>query len=214
MTAGTSASVESCAVFVAAVVTRIADVTASIASLIGVEVGERVVSARWKRSGITVVGIPAVVDVAVKAAGTMEPWSRADEEATHEPIWSVIAIGSAVIGCVVKVAVRTNGGSSNAYCNLGRRFGSNSAKETSEHKQAKSSKCSHVSPLEEATRIRKTSCESELGSFLKLRCQINRQQSQSSGVEGTFVWREGLSVHPFAPAVGAFRILDQKKQLE
>src|SRR5580692_5774243 len=105
MTAGPSAAVEPGAVFVAAVVSSVADVASSVACFIGMEVGEGPVSAAVMRSGISVVGVPAVIDVSVEATWPMEPGSGAEEDTANKPVGAVVAIGSAVLRGIVEVAV-------------------------------------------------------------------------------------------------------------
>ena len=79
-----------------------------IPRLVGVEVGERRLSVLRHRSYITVVRIIAIINVAVEAMGTMEPWASADEYPAKEPIGTIVAIGSTGVRRIVKVPVRTH----------------------------------------------------------------------------------------------------------
>jgi hypothetical protein len=54
---------------------------------------------------ISVLGMEVVVDVAVEVVGTVEPGTCADEGAAGEPLGTVVAVGSAVVGGDVIVAV-------------------------------------------------------------------------------------------------------------
>jgi hypothetical protein len=67
------------AVFAPTLMARIPNMTLSIASLIRMEVIERLLPARWHRSTVTVMRIIAIVNVAVKATAAMKPWSSSDE---------------------------------------------------------------------------------------------------------------------------------------
>jgi hypothetical protein len=71
---------------------------------------------------VTVFGMEVVIDVALEVIGTMKPLTGSDEDTAVEPLWPVIAIGSAVIGRSIVVAVGTIRGS-DADDNLGLRCG-------------------------------------------------------------------------------------------
>jgi len=87
----------------------------SIAHFVSLEVGNlietlarfRFVSAGWPRAVVPVLGMEAVIYVAVKALRTMEPGASANEDAASKPLWAVIAIGSAIVGCDIVVAIGT-----------------------------------------------------------------------------------------------------------
>jgi hypothetical protein len=70
---------ESCGMLIARIVARSADVAPSITRLVPMEVVERCLSARRRRSPVTVMRIVTVVNVAVEATASMEPWARPDE---------------------------------------------------------------------------------------------------------------------------------------
>jgi hypothetical protein len=70
-------------------------------------------------AAVSVVAIVAVVDVSPEAPSVaMKPGTCPDKEAAREPLGPVIAIGSAVIGRVVEVAIRAFGGRPNLYSDL------------------------------------------------------------------------------------------------
>ena len=73
------------------------------------EVAERVLSAIRQRASVAVMGIKAVIDVAVEAVRTMEPGASSDEYATAEPLGPVVPVRSAVVWRVVVVAIRARG---------------------------------------------------------------------------------------------------------
>ena len=79
--------------FVAGFVAGIPYMALSIARLISLEMGERMVVAGGQRADVAVMGIEAVIHVTEEAMGTMEPWAGADEDAADEPVRPVIAIG-------------------------------------------------------------------------------------------------------------------------
>jgi hypothetical protein len=74
-------------------VARIPHMALSIARLISLEVGKRMIAAGGQRACIAVMRIEAVIHVTEEAMGTMEPWAGADEDAADEPVRPVIAIG-------------------------------------------------------------------------------------------------------------------------
>jgi hypothetical protein len=77
--AGATVPGESCGVLIARIVARLTYVALSIARLVPMEVVERCLSARRRRSPVTLTRIVAVVNVAVETSGSMEPWARPDE---------------------------------------------------------------------------------------------------------------------------------------
>jgi hypothetical protein len=79
-----------------------------VTSFISMEVVEPFLSAPWKRPGVTVVRIEAVIHVAVEAVRPMEPGTGAKEDATRKPVGAVVAVGRAIIGCIVKVSIRAD----------------------------------------------------------------------------------------------------------
>jgi len=73
------------------------------------------------RAVVSVVGMEMIIDVAAKALRAVEPGADADEDAAAEPLRAVIAVGSAVVGWNVVIAVGTNRRWSNldGYLSLG-----------------------------------------------------------------------------------------------
>src|ERR1700678_571532 len=84
-----------------------------------------VLAAGGNGAGVSVVRMEMIIDVAVETFGTVEPGTDADEDAAGEPLRSVVAVGGAVVGLDVVVAVGTDGGDSNfdGYLSLGLRSG-------------------------------------------------------------------------------------------
>jgi len=123
--AATAAAEASCSgegVFAATIVAGIAYVALAITGFVGVEVIESLLSTTGDWAIVAIVRVKAVIDVAMKAVGTVEPGTGSDEYSAEKPVWAIVAVGGAVIGCVVKVAVGAIGGYSNvdADANLGR----------------------------------------------------------------------------------------------
>jgi hypothetical protein len=93
------------------------DVTASVAHFVAFEVvnliemlvGIGSLATGWPGAGISVLGMEVVVYVAVETCGTVKPRASADEDATGKPLWAVVAIGGAVVGRGVIIAVRAFG---------------------------------------------------------------------------------------------------------
>jgi hypothetical protein len=109
-------------VFTTTIMARIAYVTLPIASLVCVEVVERLLSAARKRSTITVMRIIAVVDVAVKTVRTMKPGTSPNKQSSSKPIGPIVTVGSTVIGSIVEVPIGAHGRHSNVDGNLGGRY--------------------------------------------------------------------------------------------
>jgi hypothetical protein len=90
-------------------------VTASVAHFVAFEVlnlietfsGLGFVAAVWLWSGIAVLGMEAVIYVAAEAFGAMKPRANANEDATGKPLRAVVAVGGALVGWDVIVAVGT-----------------------------------------------------------------------------------------------------------
>ena len=123
-TMATTATVAiSAAVFTARTVVCGTYVALPIPRLVRVEVVECRLSALRHRSYITVVRIIAVINVAVEAMMTMEPWASADKYPANEPIGPIVAIGSAGVRCIVKVPIRTHGRHANIDRDLSWRHG-------------------------------------------------------------------------------------------
>lgn len=74
-----------------------------------------------KTTVIAVAGIIGVVHIAVEVGRAVEPATSTDEDAAIEPLWAVVAVGGAVIGRVVVVAVWADRWAADVYAegNLG-----------------------------------------------------------------------------------------------
>ena len=79
---------------------------------------------------ISVFRVIVSVDGAVEVLGTPEPWAGTDEDSTGKPLWTVVAVGRAVIGGHRVIAIRA--GRSDTYSNtdLGWSFGRNCEAQT------------------------------------------------------------------------------------
>jgi len=120
MTTGMAAASKSGeGMFPTCIVASVSDVALSIARFVAMEVVELPLAALGQRSVIAVMRIVAVVDVAVKAGVAMEPWACSDEDAAGKPIGAVVAVGGAIIGGVVEVAVGADGRYSDVDSDLG-----------------------------------------------------------------------------------------------
>jgi hypothetical protein len=91
----------------------IAYIASPIPRLISLEVVEAHRAALRQRSSVTVMRIKAIVHMAIKPAMPVEPWASSNKQPADTPIGPIVAIGSAVIGRVVKVTIRTHGRRSN-----------------------------------------------------------------------------------------------------
>jgi len=118
--AATAISGES--VLIVRVVIAGACMASTIARLVAVEVVEGLFAALRVRSMVAVAGVKAVVDMAVEVAGAAEPAAGADEHAVVEPIGPVVAVGRAVVGSVVVVAVGADGLDTEVDGDLGWRY--------------------------------------------------------------------------------------------
>ena len=85
----------------------------------------------WQRAVIAVLRIERVVYFALEVAGAMKPRSNADEYAAIEPFRAVVAVGNAVIGGVIVVAVGAIRGDADFDRDLSLCFGSSCYKEDS-----------------------------------------------------------------------------------
>jgi hypothetical protein len=106
--------------FVAVTMASSADMASAISGFVGVEVVERRFAATRERSVVTLMRIKAIINVAVKVMRAMEPGTRANEQSTGKPIWSIVPVRGTVIRRIVKVPVRANRRRSDADRNLGR----------------------------------------------------------------------------------------------
>jgi hypothetical protein len=69
---------------------------------------------------IAMLWIKAVINMAIEVVRAVKPWAGSDEDASGEPLGSVVPIWSAVVRRVVEVAVWANWRNSNIDRDLGR----------------------------------------------------------------------------------------------
>ena len=113
--AGAAVAGEACAVFAFGAVAGVAYVAVEVVGFVAVEIVEGPLAAVGEGAGVAVVGVVAVVDVAVEALAAVIPGACADEDAAVEPVGAIVAIGGAVVGGVVIVAVGAAWGGAEAY---------------------------------------------------------------------------------------------------
>jgi hypothetical protein len=85
------------------------NVTPAIPRFVGVKVRKGALAAIRERTGITVVGIEAIVYVSVEAARPVKPRARPNENAAGEPVGPVIPVGRAIVRSVIEVSVGAHG---------------------------------------------------------------------------------------------------------
>jgi hypothetical protein len=105
--------------FIAAIVGSVAYVALVIMRLICLEVVEGLCPARGHRSMVAVARIKAIVDMAIKAVGAVEPGAGSDEHPARKPIRPIVTVGRAIIRSIVEVAVGAYRRHSNVDGNLG-----------------------------------------------------------------------------------------------
>ena len=64
-------------------------------------------TASWLGAAIAVLGMEAIVYMAAETFRTMEPRARANEDAAGKPLRAVVAVGSALIGRDIIIAIGT-----------------------------------------------------------------------------------------------------------
>ena len=89
------ASLDSGHVFAAGFVASVAYMALTVPRFISLEVVEWPRAAFGHGSGVAMVWVVAVVDVAVEAVRAMEPRTGSDEESACEPVWAVVTVGCA-----------------------------------------------------------------------------------------------------------------------
>jgi uncharacterized membrane protein len=105
-------------VFTPRIMAGVAGVALSIASLVAVKVVELLLSTAWQRSTVSVMGVKAVVNVAIKAAWTVKPGTCSEEYSADKPIGAVVSIWSAVVRFVVEVPIGAHRSYSDIDSNL------------------------------------------------------------------------------------------------
>jgi hypothetical protein len=68
---------------------------------------EGFVSTLWKWTMVAVVGIEAIINVAIELVRPVKPRTRSEEDAVVEPLGPVVPVWGAVVGGDVVVAIRT-----------------------------------------------------------------------------------------------------------
>jgi hypothetical protein len=106
-------------VLIAGIMPGVAYVAMAVARFIPLKVIELLCSARRQRTVVSMVRIEAVVDVAVEAMRAMEPGAGTNEHTAGKPVGAVVAIGRAVIWCIVEISVRAHGWGADTDRNLG-----------------------------------------------------------------------------------------------
>jgi hypothetical protein len=96
------------------------DMAASVSCLIGLKVIEWFGAAARHWPGVSVVRVKAVIHVTMEAYRSMEPRPSSKEHATGKPVRPIVPIGSAIIGRVIEISIRTNRSRTNihSYSNL------------------------------------------------------------------------------------------------
>jgi hypothetical protein len=82
-------------------------VAAPIAHLVSTEVIEGFVSTLWKWTMVAVVGIEAIINVAIELVRPVKPRTRSEEDAVVEPLGPVVPVWGAIVRGDVVVAIRT-----------------------------------------------------------------------------------------------------------
>ncbi len=122
--AGMAAAVKSAMSFgimlPACLMRRISYVTRSIACFVALEVIERLSAAPRQWPMIAMMRIVAIIYMSIEAMRTVEPRTRADEEAASKPVWSIVAIGSAIIRGIIEVSIWADGSRANRNADLRR----------------------------------------------------------------------------------------------
>jgi hypothetical protein len=92
--------------FAAGVMTGVARVAMSVACLVALEVVKRLCTPPGHRTMIAVARIIAVVDMPEEVVWPVEPRACAYEDAVVIPVRAIVAIGSTLVGRIVKISVR------------------------------------------------------------------------------------------------------------
>lgn len=123
-------------------------VASPIPRLVCLEMVEARRPAFRKRSNVTMMRIKAIIDMAVKAVRSVEPWARANKYPAGKPIGPIVAVRSAVIRSIVEIPIRTHGGWSHVYAdgNLGLCTRCAAQKESGESCESKDVGFEHNSP--------------------------------------------------------------------
>jgi hypothetical protein len=129
--AGVTAAYEAARVFAARIMSCVADVALTVAGFIPLEVLEGLSAVIGEGAVVAVTGVIAVIHVPVEAVRAVEPGTGAEEDAADEPVGPIVAVGRAVIGCVVVVAIGADRRSADADGDLGWGSGGEAAEQGS-----------------------------------------------------------------------------------
>jgi hypothetical protein len=101
----------------------IAYVASAIPRLVSLEVVEALRPAPRQRSRVTMMGIKAVVDMAVKAVRAVKPGASSKKHPANKPIGPIVAVWSTVVWFIVEIPVRAYWSHADVYAdgNLGSR---------------------------------------------------------------------------------------------
>ena len=95
-----------------------------VLNLIEMLIGIGLLATGWPGAVIAVLWMEMVIHVAVEAGRAMKPWASTNEDATDKPLRAVIAVGGAIVGRDVIVAVGTYRLNADVDLYLSLRFGS------------------------------------------------------------------------------------------
>jgi hypothetical protein len=98
----------------------------------------RVFAAGWERSMVALAIIKMVIDVAIKMIRPMEPRPGANEDSTREPLRTIVAIGSTVVGGFFVIPIRAFRGRPDLNRNLRTRMIARRQKEPGNHRSQNS----------------------------------------------------------------------------
>ena len=104
-TTGMATSRKSGAVFATSVMASVANMASSIPRFIRLKVVEWLHPAFRHRPFIAVTRIVAVINVAIEAMRTVEPWAGSNENPANEPVRPIVAVGSTAIRGIIEVPV-------------------------------------------------------------------------------------------------------------
>ncbi len=121
-------------------------VAMAVARFVGLEMVEGGRPMFRHRSVIAVMRVIAVVNVADKAARAMKPGTGADEDSAYEPVGTIVAIRSAIVRRIVKIAVRANRCGANIDGDLSRRYRRSTHTRSDESRETKNLQTRHILP--------------------------------------------------------------------
>jgi hypothetical protein len=107
-TTGMASARESGGVFASPVMAGVAYMAMPVLRLVGMEMAKRLLASYRHWSVVAVVGIVAVVDMAIKSVRAVEPGASPDEHPANKPIRTVVTVGRTLVGSIVEIAIGTN----------------------------------------------------------------------------------------------------------